>query len=330
MSAPALDTVHLASDEVELLAGLARDLPSAASSEAAVVDWVERELGARQSDLSPGLAHLRRAIADRSHLVHVTGLGLADDLPDTPSAITPREDARLSSHDLAHLLVATQAGVVFGCDHTQGGRLANDIFSVPGAVDNTAQSQAGFRFHVDGAMDPETAPQYFSMQCLRNSEEIPTFASTVDRNDFDDETWRLLTAPVYTIRFDPRVPRSTDLTGSPMIDATPDGGVARLSFYDDTTRVRVEADDPEPYLTALDRMREVLNRDAVEVVLAPGDILLVDNLTTVHGRRGSAAPITTPGRQRWMRRFWITTDEHQIDRVRQAPGRVLRSDRGPR
>src|SRR5437588_6704011 len=78
-------------------------------------------------------------------------------------------------------------------------------------------------------------------------------------------------------------------------------------------------------------MLDILSRVAVDVVLSPGDILLVKNLSTVHGRRGYDGPATTaPGQHRWMRRLWIASEPQHIDRVRRAPGRVLGSQRGPR
>ncbi|MBO0882430.1 MAG: hypothetical protein J2P17_19280, partial [Mycobacterium sp.] len=242
MAVPVLQKIDLVLDEEQLLHRLIRDFPSNAPSEVAVVEWVEHEINVNRSlgeDLSPGLHELMAAIADGVHLIHVSGLGLPGPLPDTPTAKVPPEDARLSAHDVAHLFVVAHAGVAYGCVHTHGGRLTHDVFSMPGALDNSRHSRGGFRFHVDGAMDPETAPQYFSMQCLRNSERVPTFASTVDYGDFDAETWDLLTAPVYTIHFDGRVPRSSDLTDVPVIDARPDGSIERLHYYDDTERLRV-------------------------------------------------------------------------------------------
>jgi hypothetical protein len=330
---PVLREVDLVLDDAQLLHRLVRDFPSNAPSEAAVVEWVEREINAERSrgeDPALRLQELTDAITDGAHLIHVRRLGLPESLPDTPVARVPADQARLTVHDVAHLFVVAQVGAVYGCVHTQGGRLGNDIFSVPSALDNTSQSKGGFRFHVDGAMDPETAPQYFSMHCMRNSERIPTFASSVDYHDFDAETWDLLTEPVYTIHFDPRAPRSSDLSDAPVIDARPDGTIERLHYYDNAERLRMPGGESGRYVQALCEMRDILNRDVIDVVLSPGDILLVNNLITVHGRRGYDRPVTTePGRQRWMRRFWIASEPQLIDRVRRVPGRVLGSQRGP-
>jgi hypothetical protein len=283
---PALQKIDLVLDDEPLLHRLVRDFPSSGPSEAAVVEWVEREASAdrsRDEGLSPALKELTEAIAEGTHLIHLSGLSLPESLPDTPVTIAPADEARLAVHDVAHLFITAQAGAAYGCVHTQGGRLAHDIFSVPSALDNTRHSQGGFSFHVDGAMDPETAPQYFSMQCLRNSERIPTFAASIVKGDFDSETWDLLTAPVYTIHFDPRAPRSSDLTDARVIDARADGGVNRLRYYDHPERLRVPGGESGKYVQALHKMRHVLNRDAIDVVLSPGEVLLVNNRITVHG-----------------------------------------------
>lgn len=331
---PVLQRIDFVLDSEPLLHRLVRDFPSNAPSEVALVEWVEREVKwdrLRGEGLSPALKELTEAIAQGAHLIHVTGLGLPESLPDTPTAIVPADHARLGVHDVMHLFVVAQVGVAYGCVHMLGGRLTHDIFPVPGALDNTRHSQGGFRFHVDGAMDPETAPQHFSMQCLRNSERIPTFASSVDYDDFDAETWDMLTAPVYTIHFDARTPRSSDLSDAPVIDARPDGSINQLLYYDHPERLRAPGGESGRYVQALRAMRDILNRDAIDVVLSPGDVLLVNNRITVHGRREYNRPVTrAPGQQRWMRRFWIASDPKHIDRVRRAPGRVLGSQRGPK
>lgn len=43
----------------------------------------------------------------------------------------------------------------------------------------------------------------------------------------------------YTIHFDPRTPRSTDLSDAPVIDARLDGRIKRLHYYDNTECLRV-------------------------------------------------------------------------------------------
>ncbi|MDF3933462.1 TauD/TfdA family dioxygenase [Pseudomonas citronellolis] len=57
---------------------------------------------------------------------------------------------------------------------------------------------------------------------------------------------------------------------------------------------------------ALDRLRVILHEHMVEVDLAPGEILLLDNLKTVHGR--TAFNARYDGTDRWLQRLLVSRD----------------------
>jgi L-asparagine oxygenase len=57
---------------------------------------------------------------------------------------------------------------------------------------------------------------------------------------------------------------------------------------------------------ALDRLRKILHEGMSEVELQPGDILLMDNLKTVHGR--TAFKARYDGTDRWLQRLLVTRD----------------------
>lgn len=72
--------------------------------------------------------------------------------------------------------------------------------------------------------------------------------------------------------------------------------------YDDEY---IAGTDPEAQ-AALDRLRVILHENMYEVDLAPGEILLLDNLKTVHGR--TAFKARYDGTDRWLQRLLVTRD----------------------
>ena len=315
--------------DLEYIQGFINDFPvSLAGSESDAAAWVEQYMG-EQGQPSSGICSVRGAFDTGAHVLHLTGLKLPGILPDTPKVITGPEETSLGPWDIAHLAIATCVGVPYGCDHTRGGRIMHDVFPVAGAQDNTAYShQGGFHFHVDGAMDPPNAPDYFLLQCLRNREKVATFASTVEPGDFAPKVWKLLQNPAYTVQFraDHR-PSDNDLREVPVVETDAKGGLVRLTYYDDPGRLHPDVRLPKELQTqhrgALQDLKAALERDAVDITLNPGDILVVDNARTVHGRRSAVSPIGDMAMRRWLVRLWVATDPQKVARVREAPRRVL-------
>jgi hypothetical protein len=58
--------------------------------------------------------------------------------------------------------------------------------------------------------------------------------------------------------------------------------------------------------SALDRLRKILHDSMAEIELQPGNILLLDNLKTVHGR--TAFKARYDGTDRWLQRLLVTRD----------------------
>ncbi|MFD9410308.1 TauD/TfdA family dioxygenase [Streptomyces sp. NPDC059989] len=72
--------------------------------------------------------------------------------------------------------------------------------------------------------------------------------------------------------------------------------------YDDEY---IAGTDPQAQ-AALDRLRAILHERMFEVELGPGEILLLDNLKTVHGR--TAFKARYDGTDRWLQRLLVTRD----------------------
>ena len=72
---------------------------------------------------------------------------------------------------------------------------------------------------------------------------------------------------------------------------------------------------------ALDRLREILHRHMTEVELQPGEILLLDNLKTVHGRTSFQA--NYDGTDRWLQRLLVTRDLRRAEMLLGETSRIV-------
>jgi L-asparagine oxygenase len=72
---------------------------------------------------------------------------------------------------------------------------------------------------------------------------------------------------------------------------------------------------------ALDRLREILHRQMIEVELQPGEILLLDNLKSVHGR--TAFQARYDGTDRWLQRLLVTRDLRRAEMLLSQTSRIV-------
>lgn len=340
MSSPLMAVaVPLGPDDHSLIRQLTEAFPDhlRRGREANALSWMERRLR-HTNPLPSGFQQLRQIMRQRirPHMVHVTGMELPIGLPPTPTVNALPVDAVVGPCDIGHLAIACTIGVVYGSDQLRGGRLIHDIFPAPHADGtNTAHdARYGFSFHIDGGSDPDNAPTDFTLQCMRNDEGTPTFASTIAPNQLPTAIWQALTSRVFEILHEGGTRSRQGARNVAVVETDANGHPQRLNYYDDPSRLVISDSitDPEArghYQDALAELRRVLEANTIEVVLAPGDLLIVDNHRTVHGRRPSGAMTTSPETARWLRRCWISTDPTQVRRTREAPHRVLASIHGP-
>lgn len=95
---------------------------------------------------------------------------------------------------------------------------------------------------------------------------------------------------------------NADRGNGPLIRVLFGNAVSPMIAYDD----EYVAGITERAQAALDRLRKVLHEGMSEVDLGPGDILLLDNLKTVHGR--TAFKARYDGTDRWLQRLLVTRD----------------------
>lgn len=228
----------------------------------------------------------------------------------TPDHWRTRSPHRTIDQDFWLVLLASQLGRVFGWKSLQDGRLLNDIHPIRGQEDEQTghSSETLLDFHTEDAFHPGRC-EFLALFCLRNPAGVATTLASVQDVVLSEAQSRVLHERRFVIRPDDEHVRN----------AGPDGGLARPGAGVEGVSVLFgDPSDPflridPPYMStlpgdaeagqALDELLQQLESRLVDVVLEPGDLLLVDNYRCVHGRR--PFPASYDGTDRWLRRAFV-------------------------
>ncbi|WP_280269496.1 TauD/TfdA family dioxygenase [Nocardia wallacei] len=204
--------------------------------------------------------------------------------------------------DITMLLLARSAGEPFGWQGQQDGRLVNNIVPSPGHEheQSGASSTTLLTPHTEDAFHPHRA-HLLMLGCLRNPDRVGTTVSSVREVSLDDDQRRRLSEPRLPIL--PDVSYGTDFhqhPATPVATIGDDEGRPTLR-YDPAYTPLDDADDE--FRNAYAHLGAELERVCRTPVLAPGELLLVDNDVVVHGR----VPFTPryDGTDRWLKRVNI-------------------------
>ncbi|MGY2087239.1 MULTISPECIES: TauD/TfdA family dioxygenase [Nocardia] len=229
----------------------------------------------------------------------VAGFVVRGALPGVDPGPTPaRWGAGLETvrHDLWLLLVAAQLGDPVAWSVWQGGELVNDV--LPMAGEATAQtglgSAAELDLHVEEALYDDRCDG-LALACLRNPDRVPTIVAATDVVD-----WSSLDVDVL---FEPRYLIGDEESGRvrPALFGAADSPYLRV----DMPYMRALPGDVRA-AAALSGLCAQLRAGAIDVVLDAGDVLVLDNYRTVHGRRPFQPKFD--GTDRWLRRCTTTRD----------------------
>lgn len=282
------------------------------AEQAGTVADVVDELAARHSGVEDprllrritGLGHRLPArlvdqLRDLRYAETVPGLVIRGALPagdpgPTPDQVGPR--TRTRRQDLALLLIAAQLGDPVAWSVWQDGRLVNDVLPVAGQ--ETGQTGLGSRaeldLHVEEALYDDRCDGLV-LACLRNPDLVPTTVASTECVD-----WSALDLSVL---FEPRYLIGDERSGRirPALFGSPDSPYLRL----DMPYMKALPHDTRAS-AALAELCGQLRRGVIDVVLETGDLLVLDNYRTVHGRRPFRARLD--GTDRWLRRCTTVRD----------------------
>lgn len=266
----------------------------------------------RSFDLSEFLsdvpAQLRGALVDfresttSSGYLLVKGVATGD-LPDTPLAYGTQVLGRHATNGTL-ALVGDVLGSLIGYADEKNGDLFHDVHPVRGEEDRMENSgSVAFDFHTENVHHP-LRPDFLGLLSLRQGHETTTATRVASIRHAvahlseaeNDVLRRLRFRSLFPTSFTrgragerPATAEHRVLFGNP--------GCEFLRFDSFNTKpAGFEAEQ------ALEALAEALEAVCVEVVLEPGDLLLVNNHIAAHGR----SPFTPryDGRDRWLRRFY--------------------------
>ncbi len=304
--------------EVERLArGLCKDGPGRVDAP----EWVDRarhawdELPLR---LRRAVRRFRRHSGRRGTLV-IHGLPVDEQaLPATPS--TPdsvQRDATVSAAVLT--MMACGLGEPAAYLAEKSGALVQDVVPVPGKENFSGNAgSALLTFHNENAFHLHE-PDYVTLLCLRADHERTAGLRTACLREvlplLTDATRDTLFAPEFALRPPPSFgAHDTAVEPQPLLfgaEEDPDVRMATIA----TTPLTPRAEQ------ALAELGRAFDTAARTIRLVPGDLAVVDNRTTVHGRTPFRPRYD--GADRWVQRTFVITDLRRSRDHRPHDGYVL-------
>ena len=251
------------------------------------------------------------------------GALLVRNLPGAAERPTPNEPGSVEREATIGAavigLVSMQLGEVIAYRNEKCGALVQNVVPVPGK--ETQQSNAGsipLEMHVENAFHPRR-PDYVGLMCVRADHErvAGLQVGCVRRavRELPEDIRALLAEQRFTTQAPPSFGRPDDaaplhavLTGEP---TDPDVQVDFHATYGHDTDAK----------NALEVLRDAVAAVTETLLLEPGDLAIVDNRVTLHGRT-----LFTPrydGMDRWLYRMFVHLDHRRSRPMRELHGHVL-------
>lgn len=243
------------------------------------------------------------------------------DVPATPAhpmideSITP--ESRKSLIDMGNIL-----GFPVSYAQEQGGRLIQNLVPVHKSEYQqiSTSSKVELEMHTETAFHPYR-PSHLLLLCLRGDDSaVTTYADDFDiLEKLSDEAINVLQMPWFTTQVDD----SFRTNGEPNMDITVsilrenkssftsswvltyDSFFMKAVGIDEKSRIEAER--------ALEEMRSAVNSSIKEVVLKTRDMLVINNDTTVHGRKPFQPRYD--GTDRWIQRMLVVRNMPHHDHI---------------
>jgi L-asparagine oxygenase len=314
------DTGLLAAD-ADALQTLARSLAAVPPQRVDDVMW----LGAARSAWEEAPVTVRQSIRAFRRHSGPDGRLVLPGFPVTPSELPPTPSISGSVQTVATVPAAVLIMVACGLgDPTaflaeKSGALVQDVVPVPGS--ESFQGNEGstvLSFHIENAFHP-FRPDYVILLCLRADHArqagLRTACIRSVQPHLDPETCEALFAAEYITAAPPSFASNTAYASRHAI----------LSGARDDPDLRVDLAATKATTSrahaALGRLGELFDSTAQTARLRPGDLAIVDNRITVHGR--TAFTPRYDGRDRWLQRTFASADLRRSRSLRVGDRNVL-------
>jgi Fe(II)/alpha-ketoglutarate-dependent arginine beta-hydroxylase len=238
--------------------------------------------------------------------------------------------------ELLLLLLGSTVGEAFGWATQQDGRIVHNVLPIREHEDEQlgSGSKQLLWWHTEDAFHPYRA-DYIGLFCLRNPDRVATTFASSQAIALDPAHLAELTTASYTIRPDEsHLPKNNVSLGAAaafkMIEEMQRNPAPIAVLFGDATSPPYMRLDPyfmdsstsPTARAAFDALVAAIDDALVEIVLEPGECLILDNFRAVHGR----VPFTAryDGKDRWLKRINVTRDLRKSRPLRaDASARVI-------
>jgi L-asparagine oxygenase len=236
---------------------------------------------------------------------------ILEEIPSTPTE-HPYTKEIAATQDLIKYAADNGYGVPVSYKQEHNGSTVQNLFPIKKHEQEqiSSSSKAELALHTELAFHPHR-PAYVHLLCLRGDEEAQTTYATLQDivSKLDKDTLGLLYEPVFktTIDLSFRENGEEDVELlMPILSHGPDGTIIT---YDQALMSGVSPEASQALLT----LETIVSRCTRAVVLREGDILTINNQTTIHGRR----PFTPryDGTDRWLQRLLTRVTDVPVDEL---------------
>ena len=282
------DNERLLRDLSHLTEGLPPDL----------IDAVTSFMRGRDSDL----------VLVRNHMISERDLGTTPTSWKAPDATTTSLE-----YEMVVMLYGSILGSVFGWATQQAGHIVNDIVPVQSLANQQvgASSKVELAWHTEDAFHPGRA-DFICLFCLRNPTGAPTTVASLGDIQQNGNLPQILFEPCVRIAADDAQMAGAEEVGA---EGWTESKVAPVPILTESDAGLEMCVDPA-YMSVVDASNgtydavtgfcRTIDEHITEVVLEPGDLLILDNHRVVHGRKPFKP--TYNGRDRWLKRVNVATD----------------------
>ncbi|MEZ5139977.1 MAG: TauD/TfdA family dioxygenase [Acidimicrobiales bacterium] len=242
------------------------------------------------------------------------------EVPPTPATPTDATAKDVRS-ELVLLAAARRLGEPVGYRPEHGGSIVQNLVPTRDAIGRQTSTSSGvdLGFHTETAFHPHR-PRYLLLLCLRGDPSASTTLASVDDllPGLRPDTVAELRRPRFRTGVDESFGGRPDVPVGPARPVLAGGDEAPELCWDaELTRGETEA-----ARAALLELAAAVAERQRRIVLAAGDLLVVDNARCVHGRSPFAARFD--GTDRWLQRAFVVED--LAPSAAERDGRVITTD----
>lgn len=232
------------------------------------------------------------------------------DVPPTPS--TPDIEEGVTPESVRALLqFGSMLGNPVSYIQEQNGRLIQNLVPVKKTEDQqiSTSSRANLEIHTENSFHPYR-PSYVLLLCLRGDENaVTTYADDFDIvKKLDEETINVLQNNWFSTQIDDSF-RTNGEENMEMVcpilkKSTKNENTWRITYDSFFMKARgVDAESQFLAENALEKFKKAVEESTKEVVLKTGDLLVINNECTVHGRKPFQPRYD--GTDRWVQRMLV-------------------------